>query len=420
MTVSFSHIATRGGQLTFNFPGDLVGHIYRNGGTNQALNGWRHWKIGYQYGNNIQWHDPKFYKSGHFFYDDRWGSAPWINSSGEMHPARLNNTNYINIVRWRAPVAGKVRMLGCLFDSNLGGGNGVNMWVAKMSFKNDGIATGGTIKEWVSEPVNSRTLGTGSRTYNKSISVAAGDVFYMAVGPDSDAAYDTTVGKWTIYYETVSDWRNTSISLRHSMEDCARYTSILPNYYPARGNKLGQHSWNIANFSDRGTSHSVQITDFINSTWVPKLVRTSASHDTNIYGSAGNGTLSVDLAFGPDGAQWWGTGTSVDTTMYLYNVSPPAVVKSKIEANGWLETANQTGNKWYAGTSANPVGGGGTGRASWTRLVGGLYGVDTAMKYTINGQVVHWTLNHAMTHGESRTYVQRGLNAYAYKGWANL
>lgn len=419
MAVQFSQIARAGGDLTWSFPGDMVGHIHRNGGKSSALNGWREWKYGYQYGSSLKWFNTNYYQGHHYFFNSNWASVPFINSRGEVHPARHGSTNYVNIIRWRAPHSGRVRMFGTMFDSNLGGGNGVNMWCAKMSFKGDGVATSGTIREWVLKQLNSRTLGGGSATFNKSINVSAGDIFYMAVGPDSEHSYDTTVCKWNIYYEHVNNWAGTNISLRRSMEDAARYNAFLPNYYPNSGNKHGQDAWNKTKFSDRGTSSNVQISDFINSTWLPDLIRTSSGHDTNLYGSAGNGSLSVDLAFGPDGAQWWGTGTNVKTTHYLYNVSPPSVVASKIKANGWLETANQTGNRWYGGTSSNPVGGGSTGQASWTRLVGGLYGVDTTIDYVINGQRVVWHIDDNKTHAKGRVYIQRGLRAYAYGGYAN-
>lgn len=416
--VSFTKLAQRGGSLTFNFPGDVYSYIQRTGGKDSGLQGYRGWKYGYSIGHNMPvWFDTNNYDRYHFFKDSSWGSIPFFNTGGEMHPARHGDQNYLNVIRWKAPRTGQVRMIGCMYDSNLGGGNGVNFWVGKMNIP-DGLVRGSNIREFVLPAQHSNN---STALFNKSISVNAGDVFYMVVGPDSEHSYDTTVGKWTIYYESCPDMSNMNLSLREMVEDQGRYNCFMPNYYPNGGTKHGQLDWNRSNFSDRNTLHSVRASHMIHSTIVPDLIRTGSTHDTNIYGRAGNGTLQVSLVHGPGGAQWWGNAVNPDTTMFLFNVNPPAAVAPAIKANNYLETAAQTGNQWYSGTSANPNHGGSNGQAAWTNLVGGLYGVETGIKYTINGQLIHWHLGtgHTFPAG-SRQYVNRGLNAYAWGGWANL
>lgn len=397
MAIAISTIAKRGGALSFNFPGDFYTGWHKYGSTNASIQGWRDWKYGYwnRGSHKITWHNMGLNRSGHTSTASGNISTPWINYRGECHP----NPDNGNIIRWRAPRAGKVRMLGQIMDANRAGGDSVAYWVARMKTL-DGVVSGSNVSEWVQSPTTGGNAGT---YFNKgNISVSRGSCFYMVIGPRNNSSYDTTMIKWSIYYESCSDLDGLNLSLGSQTLEMGKYSAIMPRYYV--GNKSatwanhGQNYKYLAKTPTYAAGKGLSFADWQDSTIVPFVHRSNTTRDTHWYASVGNGTLNVNMIFGPGGAQWWGNATVIRSSMQLYNHNPPAI------------------KKWPAGIKEKEANSGTSIAANFSGLVGGLYGVGTVAVWKINGREYSWTFTdgaHTVP-AASISFVNRGLTAYTY------
>jgi hypothetical protein len=422
--IGFSDLAKRGGALTFSFPHNWYGFGRRNDLKSSSLQGWMGWKYGFSRpnGRKVEWYHPTNHQqpgnAGTLVARNAGipgGSNifPFIASSGSMHP---HGGGYIchNVIRWKAPYTGVVRMLFSIHTTHHAGGNGIIFWVAKMS-KDGGPASGGNVKGFMFGPKNIFGInspgkwhaGIGSRwpsfTGNKTVSVTKGDTFYCVVGPDTSPNYDSLDVNWDIYYENHEPLTGANLSLREMTEDMARTQVIMPNY------RYGQTKDSSLKFADNGGVHSdatsgpVHVRDWIDTTWIPHVVNHGYHFDTTVYNQAGNGSLFAHLYYSMAGAQWWNWtsssggknvgGVIEDASFQLRNLSPPPGVSF---TNG-VEGQWQVGAYSAALKAAAPHVQGPTARwttqpwVAFTGLVGGTYALDYALnwktpwgKYEIN------------------------------------
>lgn len=377
--VKMSDIARRGGGLTFQFPGNWFGKAHRDGNKAPDIQNYQGWRYGYAswaQDLRVTYYDfATEAQRGHVFKGTGWGGLPFLNYAGEAHPA----TNLLNVIQWKAPRAGRVRMFGVAADVNSGGGNGVIMWLGKM--KTSTHVRGADVREFINKPQNTR--GIQYIKWNKTVNVKKDDVFSFVVGPDTDQGYDTTNIQWNIYYETVNDFTGAELSLREQTEDIGRYQVLIPRYQLPGSNEPAQNnSATATTFSDRGQTSDVKMSQWIDSTWRPILARQSMTPDTAYYSDKGNGVLDVRAFFHMGGAQWWNKGKTGQLTrsqFRLMNVAPPTGVTF---ANNF-EREWQTGPGAKNGTAVSTL---------FTGLVGGLYGVQAAYTWITPNQAAPYSI----------------------------
>ena len=397
MAIAMSTIAKRGGSLSFNFPGDFYHAILLYGQTSSSIQGWKDWRYGYANRSTgaVTWHNMSYNRSNHTSTTSGKISVPFFNTRGECHPSNSG----MNVLRWSAPRAGKIRVQGQIMDANRGGGNTVSYWVGKMKTL-DGRATSANVSSWVSPPGDGGSVGLLFNSGN--INVSRGTCIYAVVDSRGDASYDTTVIKMSIYYESCSDLDGLNMSLGSQTLQMGKYSAIMPNYYV--GNKSatwanhGQNAKQIAKTPSYSTGKGLSMTDWQDSTVVPVIHRSSTTRDTHWYASVGNGTLNVDMVYGPDGAQWWGTATTVRSSMQLYNYAPPSI------------------KNWPVGVKEKEANSGTSVATNFSGLVGGSYAVGSVIVWKVNGREYAWnyTDGYSTVPGASLTFVNRGLTAYTY------
>lgn len=415
--IRMSQLAVRGGKKTYNFPGNMYGAADRHGFNNDETLEFQGWKYGYTTPGtrNVSWYQPsRDAKNGHYFRNGT--EYPFINFRGELHPLQ----NYLNVVRWKAPKAGRVRMYGTCYDANSGGGNGVIVWLGRMAVA-DGPANKGNVAEFIvkSQSTSDRSItsydGYGYSTttvvaqeyiqWNKVVDVRKGETFYFVVGPDTDHSYDTTQLNWNMYYESIN-FADTNLALREMTEDVGRYQVIMPNYYPGKGQGYqGQLKYFANKFSDRGALSDVKMSDWIDSTWVPLLQRQNMTPDTAYYADRGNGTLDIRAAFHMGGAQWWNRGQSgilLSSQFRLHNYAPPPGVTLR----DYIETDWQSGPQAQGGSSV---------RTLFRSLIGGLYGVEASFTWKTPNSNTSYSvmLNDDTLLPTGLTFVERGMT-YEY------
>lgn len=397
MAIAMSTIAKRGGSLSFNFPGDFYHATLLYGQTSGSIQGWKDWRYGYANRNNgaISWHNMGLNRSNHTSTASGKIASPFFNARGECHP----NATYMNVLRWRAPRAGKIRVQGQIMDANRAGGNSVYYWVGKMKTL-DGRATTASVSQWICNP---KTGGNQGTVFNVgSINVSRGTCIYAVVDSRGDGSYDTTVIKMSIYYESCSDLDGLNMSLGSQTLQMGKYSAIMPNYYV--GNKShtwanhGQNAKQIAKTPSYSTGRGLSMLDWKDTTLVPVIHRSGTTRDTHWYASVGNGTLNVDMVYGPNGAQWWGTATTVRSSMQLYNYAPPSI------------------KKWPSGVKEKEANSGTNVAANFSGLVGGNYAVGAVIVWKVNGRQYSWNITdgYSTIPAASLTFVNRGLTAYTY------
>ena len=272
----------------------------------------------------------------------------------------------------------------------------------------DGQASAANVAEYVVNPDNTFTRASQGRIFNTTTNCKAGDCYYLVIGPNTDPSYDTTQINWNMFYEE-TNFTGTKLSLREMTEDMARYQVIMPNYRPSRPGlsnaQSGTNGQSLAlqtKFSDRGELSTIPMSQWVDTTFVPDIQRTAASHDTAYYANQGNGMLQIRMRFHPGGAQWWSSGGTVTTSqLRLINLSPPSGVSF----------SNHVERDWtYAGAGS----GGAQLMVKFDGLVGGLYGVEGKIQWTTpNGGNYNVDISDTGVLPSFATFVQRGLNSYA-------
>ena len=405
--VKMSKLAIRGGARTFSFPRNWYSHNLRHGEGEDSLQGWMGWKYGYAMPNrNVYWYKPSKDKhqggltlAGFNVADS--SIFPFISASGNMHP-HVNAGNWLNVIRWKAPMKGLVKFFTSVNTLNHGGGNGIIYWLGRMGTDGGPANAGNRIETICGNEIKGPWSPQGGHisqrppfeTNEKSLFVQAGDTFYMVVGPNSQPNYDTVKVKWDINYEpmhtNVANLKNTSLSLREMTEDMARTQVVMPNY------RHGQTKDAARKFSDRGESKDVSMGDWVDTTWIPEAVNRSYIYDSAAYNHNGNGSIALMLYQSPVDRQWWNEytfkkrgrdrtgyapGVVTNVMFQLRNQSPPPGVtflnniEGSWQTGGYLQSIKNINPSVKGPTSVWS----GVGNHPWTvftGLVGGSYNLD--------------------------------------------
>lgn len=391
-------MAKIGGKYFFSQPGDFLSLYYREGRfsrTSSAMcynyNGWR---LGYSYDSNrnIQWlndaskHTRDTWGMTHYMAENAHTgntgtdgySGPWFNTGGECHPQVNNGTNMGCVYSWTPPKTGTVRIVGTVYDSNTGGGNGVLFWVAKLKALNSPAKLANIDGGFIVP-----TQDTQDETYitfDKTIEIdSLTKPITLYVGPNGEDGYDTTLVRLNIWYTDV-DMTGDNISLRDMTEKENNYKVAMPRFArqdPALG--TGNDDIKMSYHKDTFLA--------------PDVVKLDESRDTLAGAANGNAFLKVQLLAPPT--------ASATAEFRLYNVKSP-VTESGVYEKDWASADNSLSILW-------------TGLIG---SVGGVYGVETRISKpaeTINGVVnpaYTFTLGSGGSLSPGMVFVERGLYSY--------
>ena len=314
--IRFSEIAKRGGELFYRYPGDYNSYLWRKGGdqTMVGADGWRGWRYGYCKGGDRV---PIWMDGSDKYIRDNWGpqwmfakpsdtsqsdgtdtdnvhetsyGAPWISSHGELHPGHsADGQVLINLIRWRPPYNGTIRTTGMYFDADSGEqANGVNVWLALMN----GVDPNATIANWKTQVFAENSANETYYIWDQTIEVTTNQVFYLAIGPNSDSSYDTThlgLNFWYVDFDTTNQGApaNIDVSLRENLEDHCAHKICLPNYYN------GTQNMQALAYKTTTNNGTVKASHYKSSFMAPDLVRTDESRDTKTGAGNGNGFLTI-------------------------------------------------------------------------------------------------------------------------------
>jgi hypothetical protein len=289
------------------------------------------------------------------------------------------------VYSWTPPKLGTVRIVGTVYDSNSGGGNGVLFWMAKLDSLNAAAAQANIVDGEFIVPAQD-TRDETYVSFDKTIEITSlTQPITLFIGPNGQQDYDTTVVRLNIWYTDV-DMTGSNLSLRDMTETGNNFKVAMPRFVddsgdPIQGPRLGTGNSDIKMGYHKDT--------FI----TPNLVKLDESNDTLRTAAAGDAFLKVQLLAPP---------TSTSTTEFrLHNAVDPEKAGQTVQST-WERD-------W---TSAD-----GSQSVTWTSLRGGVYGVEAKISKpaeTINGvtnPAYTFTMDSNRLH-PGITFIDRGVLAY--------
>lgn len=383
MAINFSSDIALKGQLNYNFPGDWAALAYRRTNSSKGytkagiagIDGFKGWRYGTFPLNTgaITWCNENnattdAFGGTHLFRNTN-GDYPFFNLRGEVHPSN----GILNVIRWRPPYNGTIRMTGHITDANAGGGDGVNVWVATM--KGVDVSYINNIETY-HVPVTK--VKNSYLTFDTTINVSTSKALYMIVGADTEEGYDTTDCGWNIRYTSIPSGFSGS-SLRDNLADNTRHTYIMPNFADGQkddGDDIENSGSGVAKFS------------YFNNAFIPPLVvRTALTSDTSTGASSGNGTITCKVIDYP----------TTDSTVWFRMTAH--------YSNVGLADHYDVTNKYPGMYASNS-----NGEYTFSGLTGGIYGFGTVISAPSLGIT---ELDVSQTHLMANlTFVERGLVGY--------
>ncbi len=400
--ISISQMAKIGGKYFFSNVGDWTSKYYREGVSSRTssamIYNYNGWRLGYSYDSNrnIQW-----FNDASKHTRDTWGmthymaenvhtgntgtdgySGPWI-SANECHPQVNNGINMGCVYSWTPPKTGTVRIVGTVYDSNTGGGNGVLFWLAKLKTL-DSPSTLANIDGGFIVPTQD-TRDETFVTFDKTVEInSLTKPITLYVGPNGEHGYDTTIVRLNIWYTAV-DMTGDNISLRDMTEKENNFKVAMPRFVSAAGDPIQGPYLGTGNDDIKMSYHK-------DTFLTPDIVKLDESRDTLAGAANGNGFLKVQLLAPPT--------ASATAEFRLKNI------KSPVTETNWYE------KDWAIADSSLSI--------LWTGLLGsvnGPYGVET--RITKPAETFNGVINPAYTFtldsnrlAPGIVIVERGLYSY--------